>query len=214
MVFQILEDSEKEGTEEIVGWEGDGKSFHIQQPNEFNNTILPKYSGKKTLYRSFQRQLNIYGFKMTKQSGVYYHALFRRDAPQEMSRIRPRTHTKKDVTESKKRRYKATQSPDTSDDEEATIVTNSSRTYHTRPSRSTSLDDELSLSTGSNKNERTVLTPFDSPICVATVGPTNNISSTLDIGGGSDFDLFDDSLEGIHYCNCNGCGCCFSSPLQ
>ncbi len=218
MLYQILEDSEKEGTENIVGWECDGTSFHVNKTNEFNDIILPKYSGKKTLFRSFQRQLNIYGFKMTKQSGVYYHALFRRDAPYELNQIRPRIQQKKKTFEKNvtgsKGSPKRTLSPDTSDDDEATISTNSSRTYQSRPSRSVSLDNELSLSTGSSKNERQVFYPFDSPICVAAIGPTNNICSTVDIGGGSDFDLFDENLEEIHYCDCKGCGCCFSSSLQ
>lgn len=218
MLYQILEDSEKEGTESVVGWEYDGTKFHVNKAKVFNETILPKYSGKKTLFRSFQRQLNIYGFKMTKQSGVYYHALFRRGAPHELNRIRPRIQQKNKMSEKtdteSKGSYKATQLPDTSDDDEATISTNSSRTHQSRPSRSASLDNELSLSTGASKNEKHVFDPFVSPICVAAISPTNNICSTVDVGGGSDFDLFDENLEGIHYCECKGCGCCFSSALQ
>ena len=99
MVFKMLDDSEQEGTENIIGWEDDGTSFHTHKPKLFIDTILPKYSRKKTLFRSFQRQLNIYGFKMTKKSGVYYHVLFRRDAPQNINEIRPRTQTKKKTNE-------------------------------------------------------------------------------------------------------------------
>ena len=216
MVYKMLEDSEKEGTESIIGWEDDGTKFHIHKPKLFNNTILPKYTNKKTLFRSFQRQLNIYGFKMTKQSGVYYHVLFRRDAPQNIMRIRPRTQTKKKTSkrDEGKDSYTATQSPDVSDDDEATIVTNSTRSHPPHRSRSMSLDDELSLSGGSRMNERMDLEPFNSgPICVTTTEPINSFCSTVNTRGLTNFDLFDD-LEGINFCDCNGCGCRFSSHLQ
>lgn len=92
MLYQILEDSEKQKTQAIVAWKDNGTSFHIYDPRAFNENILPRYSKKKTKtkFRSFQRQLNIYGFKMAKKSGVYRHKLFRRGDLNSISRIRPR----------------------------------------------------------------------------------------------------------------------------
>ena len=216
MVFKILDDSEQEGTENIIGWEDDGTSFHIHKPKLFNNTILPKYSRKKTLFRSFQRQLNIYGFKMTKKSGVYYHVLFRRDAPQKITEIRPRTQTKKKTSEKDecKDSYTARQSPDYSDDDEATIVTTSTRSYPSHRSTSMSLEDELSVSGGSRERNQMDMEPFNSPIYVAATDPIlANFCSTVNMGAVTNFDLFDD-LDGIKFCDCNGCGCRFSSHQQ
>jgi len=91
MVHQILEDAAALETEDVICWADNGTSFHISNPRTFNDTILPKYTNKRTKFRSFQRQLNIYGFKMTKKSGVYRNQLFRRGHMQLISRIRPRT---------------------------------------------------------------------------------------------------------------------------
>ena len=91
MVYEILEESARAGTEDVISWEADNASFHVHKPKVFNATILPKYSKKKTKFRSFQRQLNIYGFKMTRKSGVYRHQLFKRGHPSLMNQIRPRT---------------------------------------------------------------------------------------------------------------------------
>jgi len=86
-LYRILEDvamaDRNMGTnlETIVSWVNDGRAFKIHQPEVFNETILPKYSkrGKITRhYRSFQRQLNIYGFKMNQKSGIYWHDSFHR----------------------------------------------------------------------------------------------------------------------------------------
>lgn len=92
MLHQILEDSANGLNPNVVGWEDDGASFHIFEPHVFKDVILPKYSKKKTKikFRSFQRQLNIYGFKMTKKSGVYRHRLFRRGQIDTIAGIRPR----------------------------------------------------------------------------------------------------------------------------
>ena len=88
------------------------------------------------------------------------------------------------------------------------------RSHPPHRSRSMSLDDELSLSGGSRMNERMDLESFNiGPICVTTTEPINSFCSTVNTRGLTNFDLFDD-LEGINFCDCNGCGCRFSSHLQ
>jgi len=113
LLYRILEDvstaaenSMDTNNDPIISWEENGKGFKIHQPEVFNEMILPKYSRskqgggngtartktkKKTVYRSFQRQLNIYGFKMHKKSGIYYHAIFHRgcDVQTLSKKIRP-----------------------------------------------------------------------------------------------------------------------------
>merc|ERR1712238_150306 len=106
LLYRILEDvsaaTRNMVADPIISWENNGKGFKIHQPEVFNENILPLYSRsnrnksnnggnnkggtntttsvvvnkKKTLYRSFQRQLNIYGFRMDKKTSTYYHSLF------------------------------------------------------------------------------------------------------------------------------------------
>mmetsp|Transcript_21375 Transcript_21375/g.59443 ORF Transcript_21375/g.59443 Transcript_21375/m.59443 type:complete len:254 (+) Transcript_21375:556-1317(+) len=96
MLYQILEDSAEAGTDDIIAWDEDGASFHIVKPEAFNDSILPKYTKKRTKFRSFQRQLNIYGFRMTKRPCVvYHHELFQRGDMVSINRIRPTPLKKK-----------------------------------------------------------------------------------------------------------------------
>jgi hypothetical protein len=73
----------------MISWEEMGKGFKIYQPKEFNAMILPIYAKRQTRYRSFQRQLNIYGFKMNKKSGIYHHDYFTRGDILSLKKIRP-----------------------------------------------------------------------------------------------------------------------------
>eukprot|EP00533_Pseudo-nitzschia_delicatissima_P001047 CAMPEP_0116109922 /NCGR_PEP_ID=MMETSP0327-20121206/17604_1 /TAXON_ID=44447 /ORGANISM="Pseudo-nitzschia delicatissima, Strain B596" /LENGTH=532 /DNA_ID=CAMNT_0003602987 /DNA_START=50 /DNA_END=1645 /DNA_ORIENTATION=+ len=68
----------------IVGWLPHGRAFLVRKPSEFTKTIMPKYF-RQTKLTSFQRQLNLYGFRRLTQgadSGAYYHELFLRGRPQ------------------------------------------------------------------------------------------------------------------------------------
>jgi hypothetical protein len=76
----LLEDSAREGNESIVSFQPHGKAFRIHKPKEFAGAVLPRYFGE-TKYRSFQRQLAIYGFERIKDkncvdNGAYFHELF------------------------------------------------------------------------------------------------------------------------------------------
>ncbi len=77
----MLEDVHKEGNDSIVSWLPDGNSFRIHKPKEFADYVTPRYFNQ-TKYRSFQRQLHIYGFERIRDDnsqGVrayYCHKLF------------------------------------------------------------------------------------------------------------------------------------------
>lgn len=66
---------------DIISWAPHGRSFFVHKPKEFQSKVLCKYFNQ-TKYRSFQRQLNLYGFRrITREAdrGGYYHELFLRN---------------------------------------------------------------------------------------------------------------------------------------
>jgi hypothetical protein len=84
-LHEMLEDAEEEGLSSIVSWLPDGKGFKVLDQAFFVTKILPRYS-KQTKYKSFQRQLNIWGFERivdvwSEHSGGYRHINFVRGQP-------------------------------------------------------------------------------------------------------------------------------------
>lgn len=68
----------------IVGWLPHGRAFLVRRPSDFTAQIMQKYF-RQTKLTSFQRQLNLYGFRRLTQgadAGAYYHELFLRGRPQ------------------------------------------------------------------------------------------------------------------------------------
>jgi hypothetical protein len=66
---------------DIISWAPHGRAFFVHKPKEFQAKVLCKYFNQ-TKYRSFQRQLNLYGFRrITREAdrGAYYHELFLRN---------------------------------------------------------------------------------------------------------------------------------------
>jgi hypothetical protein len=79
----MLDTIEQDGYGEVVSWQPHGRAFLVRKPTEFVSLVMPKYF-KQTKITSFQRQLNLYGFRrLTKGSdmGAYYHELFLRGRP-------------------------------------------------------------------------------------------------------------------------------------
>jgi len=83
-LHSILEHAQKNCNSSIISWLPSGKAFKIHKPKEFAEIIMPQYFNQ-TKYRSFQRQLYIYGFdrikdKSSEDFGAYFHELFIRGA--------------------------------------------------------------------------------------------------------------------------------------
>jgi hypothetical protein len=79
----MLEDAERSGFEQIVAWQLGGCAFKVIEKHAFVRQILPTYFNQ-TSYKSFLRQVNLYGFSRISKSqakgghagGCYYHKAF------------------------------------------------------------------------------------------------------------------------------------------
>ena len=79
-LHDMLERVDVDGYEQIVSWQPHGRSFMVHKPDAFVETVMPVYFNQ-TKFASFQRQLNLYGFRRITQGrdkGAYYHSCFLR----------------------------------------------------------------------------------------------------------------------------------------
>jgi hypothetical protein len=65
-LHSLLEDAEKAGDGDVVCWRPSGIAFKVHKRDEFMKRILPKYF-KQTKFKSFVRQLNLWGFTFIDQ---------------------------------------------------------------------------------------------------------------------------------------------------
>ena len=77
-LHDLLDRIEADGFDCVVSWQSHGRCFVVHDTKEFVEKIMPTYF-KQSKIASFQRQLNLYGFRrLTKgdDKGGYYHELF------------------------------------------------------------------------------------------------------------------------------------------
>jgi hypothetical protein len=84
-LFHMLEHLEAVGYSNIASFQPHGRAVRIHDQRRFQADILPRYFPDNKNVGSFQRQLNIYGFRRMINSGPdrdsYYHAMFLRGRP-------------------------------------------------------------------------------------------------------------------------------------
>jgi hypothetical protein len=81
MLHDMLEKMATVGDASIVSWQPHGKAFRVHHPEAFARTVMPNYF-KQTKYKSFQRQLHMYGFQRIRKgldTGSYFHSMFIRN---------------------------------------------------------------------------------------------------------------------------------------
>jgi len=69
---------------EVITWLPSGDAFIVRNSKKFVASVLPKFFNQ-TKITSFQRQLNLYGFRRIVDGpnmGAYHHGRFRRDEPE------------------------------------------------------------------------------------------------------------------------------------
>lgn len=92
-MYSLLEDAETFGFESIISWQPGGKSFTLHKPEIFATTVMQSYF-TQTKLKSFQRQLNIYGWKKVQvgpNKGGYFHKSFIRGSPELCGNVIRRT---------------------------------------------------------------------------------------------------------------------------
>ncbi len=61
-LYEMLEIVDSLGLCHAVSWLPHGRSFQVKDPDQFMDLVVPQFF-KATKYRSFQRQLNLWGFQ-------------------------------------------------------------------------------------------------------------------------------------------------------
>lgn len=87
----MLEDAEDKGFADIVSWNKEGNGFTVHSKDRFTKEIVPKYFNQ-TRYKSFQRQLSLYGFEratLGSIKGLRYHEKLRRGNKQLCRQMKP-----------------------------------------------------------------------------------------------------------------------------
>ena len=79
-LLTMLNESPTKGWTSIVSWQMNDTAFRVHKPDAFVRHVMPQYFNQ-TKYKSFQRQLNLYGFsRITRgpNKGCYVHEQFQR----------------------------------------------------------------------------------------------------------------------------------------
>ncbi|CAB1112519.1 unnamed protein product [Ectocarpus sp. CCAP 1310/34] len=86
----ILYDLLNKESPSIVMWTSTGTAFGIRDMASFRQDVLTCYF-KHNKFSSFQRQLNLYGFRKVvkgRESGCYMHPSFLRDSPEKLTEVK------------------------------------------------------------------------------------------------------------------------------
>jgi hypothetical protein len=89
-LHRLLNEASKDdriaGYEDVISWSPDGKSFKVHDKVRFSNEIMPTHFGSAK-YRSFQKNLNMWGFKAARKGGCS-HPLFIRESEALMHKMK------------------------------------------------------------------------------------------------------------------------------
>lgn len=88
-LHQLLENVEAEGSVAIVSWLPHGKAFRVHNKPKFVSTVMASYFNS-TKYKSFQRNLNLWGFETITQGpdkGSIYNRFFIKNIPDLCTRM-------------------------------------------------------------------------------------------------------------------------------
>jgi hypothetical protein len=90
-LYKMLEDASEQGFGDIVSWLPNGAGFKVHKQQNFEESMMGRYFKKQTQFKSFIRQLHLYGFHRVasgRDRGCYVHKGFRRDNPELCNNLR------------------------------------------------------------------------------------------------------------------------------
>ena len=90
-VYDMLEDAAEQGFDDVVSWNSSGNGFMVHNKDKFTKEIIPLYFNQ-TKYKSFQRQLSLYGFERItsgKDKGLRHHEKLQRGNRQLCREMKP-----------------------------------------------------------------------------------------------------------------------------
>jgi hypothetical protein len=90
-VYEMLEDADSNGFAHIVSWNHQGTGFMVHKKDLFIHQIVPQYFNQ-TKYKSFQRQLSLYGFQritVGPNKGLRHHEKLRRGCHDLVCQMKP-----------------------------------------------------------------------------------------------------------------------------
>ncbi|KAL7545388.1 hypothetical protein ACHAWF_012043 [Thalassiosira exigua] len=97
-LYAMLEDVATSTESSIVSWNPNGRSFTIHDAEQLMEQVVPRYF-RQTKFRSFTRQLNVWGF-VNLHNGGWKHELFirgNRDALHSITRIDAQKKSPRDL---------------------------------------------------------------------------------------------------------------------
>jgi len=99
-VYEMLENADKKQFSHAVSWNPQGTGFMVHDKNSFTKLIVPDYFNL-TKYKSFQRQLSLYGFQRVTvgpNKGLRYHEKLRRGELELVRQMKPIGYKPRNVT--------------------------------------------------------------------------------------------------------------------
>lgn len=90
-VYEMLENAEEKQFSHIVSWNESGTGFMVHDKDHFTKEIVPHYFNL-TKYKSFQRQLSLYGFQRVTvgpNKGLRYHEKLRKGELELVRQMKP-----------------------------------------------------------------------------------------------------------------------------
>jgi len=99
-VYEMLENAEKQKFDHIVSWNEAGTGFMVHDKDHFTKEIVPHYFNL-TKYKSFQRQLSLYGFQRVTvgpNKGLRYHEKLRKGELELVRQMKPVGYKPRNLT--------------------------------------------------------------------------------------------------------------------
>jgi len=99
-VYEMLENADKKLFSHIVSWNATGTGFMVHDKDHFTKEIVPHYFNL-TKYKSFQRQLSLYGFQRVTvgpNKGLRYHEKLRKGELELVRQMKPVGYKPRNLT--------------------------------------------------------------------------------------------------------------------